>query len=101
MVSPIGNSTAASGQITVHTLKLNSGVDEHKENTIIWSAISDGVSVRDLPAGCQVLVLDMMGRQVQSFQHASCEIKINLNQKGIYLLQVKQNQEFQTYKIRF
>ena len=100
-VSPIGNSTAASDQITVHTLKLNSGVEQHRENTIIWSATSDGVSVRDLPANCEVLVLDMMGRQVQSFQHASGEIKVNLNQKGIYLLQVKENQAFQTYKIRF
>jgi hypothetical protein len=45
--------------------------------------------------------MDMMGKQLQSFQNASPEIRINLSQKGIYLLQVKQNQGLKTYKIRF
>jgi len=41
----------------------------------------------------------IVGKQLQSVQNSSSEIKLNLSQKGIYLLQVKQNQEVKTYKI--
>jgi len=101
VVAPVGNSTVASAQMTVHTLKLNSGVDEHNVNAIVWRGDSDGITVSHLPSGCQVVVLDMLGKQVGLFQQVSGEIKMTLHQKGIYLLQVKQNQAFQTYKVRY
>jgi len=100
-VTPEGNNTTISDQIAVRTLKLADGVDEHKDNSIIWTTTIDGIYVRNLPVNCNVLVLDMLGKQIQSFQDISSEIKLNLSLKGIYLLQVKQNQEFKTYKIRF
>ena len=100
-VAPEGNSTLMSDQIKVRTLKLNSGIEEHKENLIIWTATTDGITVRNLPANCNVSVFDMIGKQVQSFQGISSEIKLSLSRKGIYLLQVKQNQELSTYKIMF
>ena len=100
-VAPEGNSTLMSDQIKVRTLKLNSGIEEHKENLIIWTATTDGITVRNLPANCNVSVFDMIGKQVQSLQGISSEIKLSLSRKGIYLLQVKQNQELSTYKIMF
>ena len=100
-VAPEGNSTLMSDQIKVRTLKLNSGIEEHKENLIIWTATTDGITVRNLPANCNVSVFDMIGKQVQSFQGISSEIKLSLSRKGIYLLQVKQNQELNAYKIIF
>jgi len=45
--------------------------------------------------------LDMMGKQILSFQNSTSEMKFNLSQKGIYILQVKQDQYFKSYKIRF
>ncbi len=100
-VTPEGNTTAASDQIQVHTLKLNSGVEEHSDHTIIWSTSSSELLIRNLPGDCIVSLMDIMGKQLQSFQNASTEIRINLSQKGIYLLQVKQSQGLKTYKIRF
>ena len=100
-VAPEGNSTLMSDQIKVRTLKLNSGIEEHKENLIIWTATTDGITVRNLPANCNVSVFDMIGKQVQSLQGISSEIKLSLSRKGIYLLQVKQNQELNAYKIIF
>lgn len=100
-VTPEGNSTIVSDQIKVHTLKLNSGINDHKDNLISWNVTPEGINVSNLPVNCNVFVLDMMGKQLQSFQGISSTLKLNLSQKGIYLLQVKQNQEFNTYKIRF
>jgi len=100
-VAPEGNGTVVSDPIKVHTLKLNSDVKNQKENLISWSLTSNGVQVRNLPSGCNVLVLDIMGKQVQSFQQVTSELKIDLSQKGIYLLQVKQDQATKTYKIKF
>ena len=100
-VVPEGNSTIVSDQIKVHTLKLNSDVKNQKEILISWLSTSNGVMVRNLPYGCNVLVLDIMGKQVQSFQHVTSDQKIDLLHKGIYLLQVKQDQSTKTYKIKF
>jgi len=100
-VTPEGNTTTVSDQITVRTLKINSGVVEHKDHSIIWSVTSDGVLVRNLPVYSNITVLDMMGKEIQSFQNNSSELKIKISGKGIYLLQVKQNLEIKTYKIIF
>jgi len=100
-VTPEGNTTILSDQITVRTLKVNSGVDDHADNLIIWSVTTDGINVRNLPVNSHILLLDMMGKQIQSFQNSTSEMKFNLSQKGIYILQVKQDQYFKSYKIRF
>jgi len=100
-VTPEGNTTILSDQITVRTLKVNSGVDDHADNLIIWSVSTDGINVRNLPVNSHILLLDMMGKQILSFQNSTSEMKFNLSQKGIYILQVKQDQYFKSYKIRF
>ncbi|MDD4968146.1 MAG: endonuclease [Paludibacter sp.] len=100
-VTPEGNSTVMSDQIKVRTLKVNSGVEVNKETLIIWSVTSEGVIVRNLPSGCSVNVLDMMGKQIRSFSNATSELRLTLPQKGMYILQVKQDQHFNSYKIRY
>ena len=42
-----------------------------------------------------------MGRQIQAAENNSSEITLNLTKKGIYLLQIKQDQNIKTYKVRF
>lgn len=100
-VAPEGNSTPVSDQVKVRTSKLGNGITDNKDNSISWNVTPEGVNVFNLPVNCSVFVLDMMGKQLQSFPGISSEIKLNLTQKGIYFLQVRQNQEFKTYKIRF
>jgi hypothetical protein len=98
-ITPEGNSTIESDQITVHTLQLSSGVTDLTNNKLKWTVNATGISVWNLPTNSNILVLDIVGKQLQSVQNSSTEIKLNLPQKGIYLLQVKQNEEVKTYKI--
>ena len=100
-VTPEGNTTIISDQIKVRTLKLINGVDNQKDNLVIWTATTDGLVVRNLPSDCSVTVLDMVGRQILSLRNVTAELKLTLPQKGIYILQVKQNQHFNSYKIRY
>jgi len=100
-VIPEGNTTIISDQIKVRTLKVNSGVEQTKENLIIWTATTEGLLIRNLPSDCSITVLDMMGKQIRSFRDVSTELKVILPQKGMYILQVKQDQHFNSYKIRF
>ena len=98
-ITPVGNSTIESDQITVHTLQLQNGVTDQTDNKLKWSVNATGIYVWNLSTNSDILVLDIVGKQLQSIQHSTSEIKLNLPQKGIYLLQVKQNQEVKTYKI--
>jgi endonuclease I len=98
-ITPQGNSTIESDQITVHTLQFSTGVTDQTDNKLRWSVTATGISVWNLPTNSNIIVLDIVGKQLQSIQNSSSELKLNLPQKGIYLLQVKQNREFKTYKI--
>jgi endonuclease I len=100
-VTPEGNSTTVSDQIRIHTTKTNNEVVQQKGNIIFWSATNNGIQIQNLPVDCKVSLLDMMGRPVREFQNSTSETMIVLSQRGIYLLQIKQNQEFNTYKIRY
>jgi len=100
-VTPEGNTTSVSGQIKIHTLKSISGIDNQKGNSIFWTATSTGINIQNLPGNCKIIVSDLLGKQFQTIYTKTSEITLNLSQKGIYLLQVLQNQELKTYKIRF
>jgi endonuclease I len=100
-ITPEGNNTGISDQISVRTGSISTGMEDQKTNSISWAVLPDGILVRNLPLNSKVAVLNMMGKQVQVIENRSSEITINLSQKGIYLLQVIQNQEFKTYKVCF
>jgi endonuclease I len=98
-VTPLGNSTLESDQMTVHTLKLSNGMTDQIANPIKWSVNATGISIWNISANSTIRLLDVVGNQLQSVQNSTSEFKINLSQKGIYLIQVLQNQGVKTYKI--
>ena len=101
-VTPEGNNTPVSSKIAVQTIKsTTTGIESQKENSIFWSVVQSGIQLHNLPLNSRVTVLDLMGKQIQTLENNSSEITINLYQKGIYLLQVRLNQELKTYKVRF
>jgi len=100
-VTPEGNNTGISDQISVRTASINTGIDETELNAVSWSILPNGILIRNVPLNSKLTVLDMMGRQIQNLENNSSEITLNLTQKGIYLLQIRQNQEIKTYKVRF
>ena len=100
-ITPVGNSTIESDQITVHTLQLTNGLTDQAENMIKWSVTTTGISLWNIPDNSTIRLLDVMGKQLQSVQSSSSELKLNLSQKGIYLIQIKQNKGVKTYKIMY
>ena len=100
-VTPEGSNTGISDQISVRTASISTGIDDPKLNVISWSVVAGGILVRNVPLNSTLTVLDMMGRQIQTIENNQSEIKLSLSQKGIYLLQIRQNQEIKTYKVRF
>jgi endonuclease I len=100
-VTPEGSNTGISDQVSVRTASISTGIDKTELNAISWSAVADGILVRNVPLNSTLTVLDMMGRQIQIVENNSSGITLNLTQKGIYLLQIRQNQGIKTYKVRF
>jgi len=75
--------------------------DDQKSNSISWSVVADGIRVRNVPPNSRIRVLDLIGKQILVIQNSSSEVTLNLPHKGIYLLQIRQNQDLKTYKVRF
>jgi len=96
-VAPQGNSTTLSGQIEVRT-GVFTAVEKTNSKTTIWSASPEGILLQNLPVNCRLNLLDMMGKQLQSLQPTSSELKLRLPAKGAYLLQVQQHDEVKTMK---
>jgi hypothetical protein len=98
-VTPQGNSATVSDQIKVHTLKINSGFNSLNDTQIVWYVSADGLQVGNIPADCQVYVMDLMGKQFKSVQNTSSMMTFDLLEKGLYLLQIRKNQLVKTYKV--
>jgi endonuclease I len=90
-VTPEGNTTAASDQIAVRTLKSNTGIETDYAYKLVWTSNAEGIHFLNLPTDCNVSIVDMQGRQVQTFKHVSNELDFKLPGKGIYVLQVFEN----------
>jgi len=99
-VLPQGNSTVLSGQIEVRT-GAPSGIEQTTGKSTNWSASPEGILLQNLPAGCHLSLLDMMGKQLQTIQPASSEILLRLPQKGVFLLRVQRNEGMETIKILY
>ena len=97
-VTPQGNITSISVSMKVHTL-LNTAINRNHTSNLIWNSLSDGVLVHNLSAGSTILVIDKMGRAIQSLKTNNTELKITLPQKGIYLLQIRKNDNYYSFKI--
>jgi len=97
-ITPEGNSTTISNRIAVHTTLVNAVV-ENQDKHLSWSVTSGGINIYKLTAGSQLKVYDIMGKQILYIQSVSSEENIQLTQKGIYFIQLQQNQGLKSYKI--
>lgn len=94
-ISPQGNSAAVSGSIQVHTSLYNG---KAVNNFIPYSILSDGIRLFNLPGQTTLTIYNIVGKQVQSFQIQAPEADIKLN-KGIYLIQLLNNQKNISFKV--
>jgi len=97
-ITPQGNSGIKSNQIKVQT-GIISAVKEPVTKAIYWSQSASGVEVHNLPTACTLHVLDLMGKKIQTLNPVSSSILLTFPQKGLYLLQIQQNNTRRTYKI--
>lgn len=99
-VTPQGNSATVSDQIKVHTTLLNA-LGELAQSKIRWYVAEDQLVISNLPEKCQVTVLDLLGKNLKATQNSVTELSFSLSQKGMYVLQVRKDQEIRTYKILY
>jgi endonuclease I len=98
-ITPQGNSASISDQIKVRTVLLNS-VAENLLNDLVYRKIAgEGIQVMNIPDGCKVSVLDVMGKQLKASDNSSSEMTFKLAQKGMYLLQIQQNETLRAFKV--
>ncbi|HEY6913076.1 MAG TPA: endonuclease [Paludibacter sp.] len=98
-VTPQGNSAIVSEPIRVRTSLLNSVLENQFNNLLCRKIIGEGIQVLNIPQGCKVSVLDLMGKQLKAFNNSSSELTFKLSQKGLYLLQIQQNETLRTFKV--
>jgi hypothetical protein len=98
-VAPQGNSATISDQIKVCTSLLNAVLENQLNNLVYRKIAGEGIQVMNIPQGCEVSVLDIMGKQLKAFNNSSSEITFKLSQKGLYLLRIQQNETFRTFKV--
>jgi len=99
-ITPIGNGGSVSNQVSVQTT-MKTSVDNLIENHILWAVTSSGINISNVAVGSKIQLLDMMGRQMQSFTSTTSDFRINIRQKGIYFLKIQQNQGLRTFKIQY
>jgi len=97
-VTPEGNGATTSNQILVQT---NLGTEEeiHLMDKISWVKAPSGILLKNLLSEVKINLLDITGKKIRSFQTSSSEVLIPFPQKGIYLLQIQQNNLYRTLKI--
>jgi hypothetical protein len=91
----------ADGKNSKNVGEVSQNNDDQKFNLISWSVVPDGIRVRNVPISSRIKVLDLIGKQILDIQNNSSELTLNLPHKGIYLLQIRQNQELKTFKVLF
>ena len=99
-ITPIGNGGSVSNQISVQTT-VQTSTKIQTDNSLVWNVTTSGINISNVTIGSKIQLLDIMGRQMQSFTSTSSDFRINIRQKGIYLLKIQQNQGFKTFKIQY
>ena len=99
-ITPIGNDVATSNRVELHTM-LQSGVDGLQNNKLTWVVLSDGVLIKQLHSGSHIVLSDITGKRLQTIEPKDADVLIRLNKRGIYLLQVQQNEELKTIKVLY
>ena len=99
-ITPVGNNVVASNRIELHTM-LQSGVETPQNNKLSYIVLADGVMLRQLQSGSYVVLSDITGKRLQTIQPKDADVLIKLSKRGIYLLQVQQNEELKTIKVLY
>lgn len=97
-VTPIGNGGNPSNQIAVQT-SVNTSVNQLENKNLRWSVSTQGIVLRNLSAEFMITVFDTTGKKLFSMHSASPEVLLPITQKGLYLVQVQQNQTLSSLKI--
>lgn len=100
-VSPVGNSSSTSTEIQVTTAITTANKNLNVNNTISYYTTSDGVYITQLPSNAVISVHNLLGNQLYKVQTNTSDIELKLPQKGIYVLQVINNNEQRVFKVRY
>ncbi len=98
-VLPIGGSSQVSNQVLIRNIE--TGISFESEMPLRWKTVEGGIEVYNLPAGCELTVLNAMGRQVASLHPQNSIIRIPLSCKDIYIIQVKANNRLARQKVMY
>jgi hypothetical protein len=99
-IMPEGNSGILSNETTVHTA-LSTEIQTNDYHSITYYKHSGGIVIRNLGENYTIKVFDIMGKLGQNIQSNSADAKIDLHQKGVYLLQIQQQGICKTFKILY
>lgn len=99
-ITPLGNDVATSNRIELHTM-LQSGVDGLQNNKLTWVVLPEGVLIKQLHVGSHIVLSDITGKRLQTIEPKDADVLIRLNKRGIYLLQIQQNEELKTIKVLY
>lgn len=99
-LTPEGNGVNASNQITVRT-GLKSNIEEPEKATVHWIVLKDGIIIQNTDAISKLILFDLTGKPIHQIEPLSGNIKLNLYNHGIYLLQLIMNSGSETCKIVF
>lgn len=98
-VLPIGGGSQVSNQVLIRNIE--TGIGSVSDLPLRWNAVEGGIFVSNLPAGCELTVLNATGKQIGTSHLSSSSMIIPLPQKGIYILQVKDHQRVLRLKVLY
>lgn len=98
-ITPVGNNASVSNAISVRTSLVND-LCENEFQHIRYSVSSEGIRVSNLRTNSKLSLFDYTGRKIKTYISNSSEMVIQVPQKGLYLLQIEQDNRFKTYKIQ-
>lgn len=99
-ITPVENSASVSNAISVRTSLLNN-LEENEFQHIRYSVSSEGIRISNLKINSKLNLFDCTGRKIKTYISNSTEMVLQVVQKGLYLLQIEQDNRFKTYKIQY
>ena len=98
-VTPQGNVSSVSDAIMVHTPAIANGTNNHTQDPLNWHISNNVLRLKNLPANSRVVVYDSLGKLINSSPSTDSGLSIELPYRGVYLIQVHNNQKISGYKI--
>jgi len=99
-VSPQNNSSIKTDAITVRTLLANA-LTNIDGNKVSWNALEGGIQLKGLPGNCTVSMFDFTGKLVQMRTLNANNHYFEIQNKGIYILQIQTENKRASLKIAY